>query len=324
MSKKINIIAIGGVSKILSNLPKNQNLFAIDTNSKNLQKLAENITKIQFGSGDGSGGDSEFAKTLFDEKQIESIFDCDLLVLIAGIGGGTGSGITPLIAKIAKEKKILTKLICFTPLQTETSYKKSDEVLSEFKNLKLPITLINNQQIFDKMHKETQIKEFWGIANFQASETIKALKNILESENIDYLDLKNSLDFEGLCYSNVAKGENFDKALEVLDKTTNPNIDFKTARGFLLSFKIGNSGMTVDQNTQIQKFIKNVQNGTQADLKTSQEYTEKDEFEITVLVSGIGSKIQIDENYQKTILEKQTQSEKDKKSEIAKQNASKK
>lgn len=329
LTKKINIVGIGGVSKILANFPKNQNLFALDTNSKNLESLPNFIQKIQFGNGDGSGGNLEFAANLFDPNLVESIFDCDLLILIAGLGGGTGSGITPIISKIAKKKLILTKIIAFSPLNFEGSKAKSNQVLENFKNLDLPITLIDNQAILEKMSKETDFSEFWRIANFGANESIKAVKSIIESQNIDYEDLKKVFDYGGFCYTNSGIGTDFDKAFSNLENsTTLDENSFKTAKGFLLNFKIGKNGMNLEQLDKIQNFIKFVQSSTNANLKTSQETTENEEFEITVLVSGIGTQTKIDENYSKIIQDKFEFEQKKYlsqiRSESAKQNLSKK
>ena len=301
-TKKINIVAIGGISKILTNFPKNQNLFAIDTNSKNLESLPNFIQTIQFGNGDGSGGNLEFAQSLFDPNLIESIFDCDLLILISGLGGGTGSGITPIIAKIAKEKQILTKLIAFSPLNTEGSKSKSDQVLENFKDLNLPITLIDNQEILDKMSPDAQGRDYQKIADFGANEAVNCIKSILESQNLDFRDLKNTLDYGGFCWSNSGTGKSYEEANHNLQSTTTirPS-QFKTAKGMLLNFKIGKSGMTLEQENEIQEFVKLFQNQEQNNVKTNKEYTDGEEFEITILISGIGTQTKIDQNYSQII-----------------------
>lgn len=323
--KKLNIIAIGGVSKILANFPKNSNLFALETNSNNLSALPDHIQKIQFGNGDGSGGNPEFAKSLFDIKQVEPLFDCDLLILIAGLGGGTGSGITPELAKIAKEKGILTKIIAFSPLSFEGSKAKSAQVLENFKSLNLPITLIDNQQIYEKMPKNSQGQDYQETADFGANEAVNCIKSILESQNIDFNDLKKVFDYGGFCYTNSGFGKSYKEADYNLQSTTtiNPS-QFKTAKGMLLNFKIGTSGMTLDQEEEILKFVKLFQNEEQNNVKINKEYTKTEEFEITILVSGIGTQTKIDENYSQ-IIQQKAEAEKAKYiSQINSQNAKRK
>lgn len=296
--KKINIIGIGGASKVLAKFTKNQNLFAIETNQKILDFLPDHITKIVMGNGDGAGGNIELAKQSFDLNKIDQIFDCDLLILIAGLGGGTGSGLTPEIAKIAKEKQILSKIILFSPLESEGREQIASKSLIEIQSLELPITLIDNQKIKDKIPGELKMSEVYNILDFGAIETVKTIENILSSQNIDYKDISKSF-VDGYVYSNSVRGNTFQEAMDNLDKTTSNDINFANSKHILFSVK----GDML--KSEFDSLIKTLRSNTTANLKDSLEITDKD-FEINVIVTGINNKIEIDDNYSQIIQQKQS------------------
>lgn len=319
MSKKINIIAVGGVTKILAKFNKNQNLFAIETNQKTLDALPDHITKFCFG-GDGAGGDTEFAKSLFDPSQIESIFDCDLLIIIAGLGGGTGSGIAPEVAKIAKDKQILSKLILFSPLNREGAKQNSSKSLENFQSLNLPITLIDNQAILENLPNNLTIADFYNIADYGAIETIKTLENVLSSQNIDYKDIQKSF-VDGYTYCNTVKGKDFDTAFDNLQKTTliDPNT-LANSKNFLLSIKSNN--MSIKEFDTIGEFTNFIKSKTQANFKFSFDQTDKD-FEISIFITGISDKVDFDPDYSQIQIDKIDQNKKDYISQVRSESAKK-
>jgi len=330
--KKLNIITIGGISKILANFPKNSNLWALETNSNNLSALPEFVQKIQFGNGDGSGGNPEFAKSLFDPKQVEPLFDCDLLILIAGLGGGTGSGITPEIAKLAKEKGILTKIIAFSPRKIDNTFKSAKATLETFQKLSLPITVIDNQEIFDKLPETANFFDFLKTADFGARDTTKTLESILESQDIDFGDLKRIFGYNGLCFSTTLKGNDFDSVLNDLKKTMNSE-QISTAKGFLMSIKVDQNSFSKKQE-QILTGIFDESKTAKIDFKgcivksnipTKENDSEKKIlFEISIFLTGIGTQDLTDKDYFETNQRKIDQDKADYKSEVNSQNAKRK
>jgi cell division protein FtsZ len=131
MKKSIKIIGVGGAGiNILNNLKlisKNKiEFWAINTDSKSLVR-SKIINRIQLSNdGNGAGGNSVVARFVTEKSRelVEVIKGVDAIILLAGFGGGTGSGATPVIAKLSKSFGAQVFVVATMPFEHEGSLRK--------------------------------------------------------------------------------------------------------------------------------------------------------------------------------------------------------
>jgi len=154
--KEVKIVGVGGAGiNILNNLNIKSNmateLWAINTDSKSLVR-SKISNKIQLSNdGKGMGGDS--IKGWLVAKQADKLVglvkDTDAVILLSGLGGGTGSGVTPVIAKLAKKFGIKVFAIATMPFKHEglSRRKKAEITLGELSANVDVLKIIENETI---------------------------------------------------------------------------------------------------------------------------------------------------------------------------------
>ncbi|MCL2043687.1 MAG: hypothetical protein FWG89_06055 [Treponema sp.] len=242
---KINVVGIGGAGcNIINGFAgkiKNINTIAIDTDiiSLNLCKAGEKILSgNSFLEGKGSGGKPEIGKSAVKDSEIEiknAINDSGIVVIVAGFGGGTGSGAFSIVAKIAKELGILTIVIFTRPLRNEEKHKFEimlDAVnkLSENTDASL---CIDNEKLINIFTNVVSLNIAYNYINDYVRSFIECISRMVNSNNTIIIDLNDlqdifenpsklsfgsgkSLSKEGplIAYERAIKNEFFDDSIE--------------------------------------------------------------------------------------------------------------
>jgi cell division protein FtsZ len=252
---KIRVIGIGGgggsiISEICGDLPK-IDFIAANTDKRSLQNLSKKVKVFQFGEsqtkGLGTGMDPELGKNAaFNEKEkIKKIMENqDICILVASLGAGTGSGATPVFAKIAKELGCIVYGIFTLPFNFEGSRKLeiAKNSLEETRPYLNALSILPNENIFKIIDKNAPLKEALSIINNNLSESLKGLIEAIYNPgliNIDFADLRTVLEGKGkITYLNtsifdVSKG--VDEVLKEI--TASPFYSYNTdgATGILLN-----------------------------------------------------------------------------------------
>ncbi|WP_027120617.1 cell division protein FtsZ [Mycoplasmopsis lipofaciens] len=306
---KLKVIGIGGAGNNAINLLLNENLsdislYIANTDSQDLDKsICEN--KILLGknnNGMGAGGNPEIgAKCASESEQdiYESIKDADIVIIAAGLGGGTGTGAAPVIANIAKKANKLTLAIVTTPFAIEGDIRAN--VANEgFKKLKTVVdsyVLVSNQKISDSYNK-LPVSEMFKFSNTVLKNMIKIIKEIVFETgaiNLDFNDLREVLvngqdTIIGL--GRAVGKERYKKAVEnalaplMLDENT------RKCEKILIHI-ICDKNTNFDEIEQAKKIIdgklKNEENKAQTffGLRYS-ETTEKEElFQVNIIATGL-------------------------------------
>ena len=175
---KISVIGIGGAGGNAINTMINANINNIDFIAANTdgQALSRSLTtrQIQLGKnttlGLGAGSDSETGRKAAEEsieEIISELGDVNMLFITTGMGGGTGSGAAPVIAKTAREKGILTVAVVTKPFDFEG--KKRMEVaengLALLKENVDTLIVIPNQNLFKIANEKTTFDEAFKMAD---------------------------------------------------------------------------------------------------------------------------------------------------------------
>ncbi len=193
---------------------------AANTDAKSLKGCGRKVIKFQFGQnlthGLGTGMNPELGKLAAqnEKEKIKKLLEgYDLCILVASLGGGTGSGAVSTFAKISKNLGNLTYGIFTLPFKFEREKKMEIAmgVLKEARGYFNAITVIPNERVFQIINKDTPIKEALSAINKFLSESLGGLIETIYKPgliNIDFADFKTVLKGRGrLAYLNTIESQ---------------------------------------------------------------------------------------------------------------------
>ncbi len=222
---KIKVIGVGGagnnaVNRLIESGLETAEYIVVNTDNQALAR-SKARKRIQIGvqatKGLGAGADPAVGKQAAEENKAElqeALKDTDLLFITAGMGGGTGTGAAPVIAKIAKEMKILTVAVVTLPFSFEAK-KRMDNAITGMEDLKKyvdAIITIPNDKIIQVVPKGTSLQEALKVADEVLRQGIRGISELIVNPsliNLDFADVKTTLKGKGIAHMGigVAKGE---------------------------------------------------------------------------------------------------------------------
>lgn len=315
---KIRIVGIGGggnsiVSEITQRIDspgkKKISFVVANTDSQALRKTSSKALRFRFGKeitfGLGTGMDPELGEESAqkEKERIAKILDGqDLLILVACLGGGVGSGSAPVFAKISKDLGNLTYGIFTLPFKFEGGKKmeiakKSLRLLRRRLNT---LTIIPNERIFQIVDKKTPLTDALSIINKSLAQSLEGLIEMIYQPgliNIDFADLKTVLGRRGkIAYLNTieAKGPNrVQKAIEELSSTPLYPYTMRRAKGILFNIS-SEQNLKLSEVNQISRAIWDLVEGkAKIIFGISEDKEQKDKIKITLLATGCKYKISL-------------------------------
>jgi cell division protein FtsZ len=176
--------------------------------------------------GLGSGGRPETGKQAAmedTERLIESLQGADMVFLTAGLGGGTGTGATPILANLASEMGVLTIAIVTLPFEFEGKVraKQANEGLKELKNVVDTVIAIPNERLLQTVNLDTSIQDAFKMADDILRQAAQGISDLITKPgliNLDFADVKSIMKGMGMAFmgTGIASGEN--RAVEAAQK----------------------------------------------------------------------------------------------------------
>lgn len=259
--------------------------------------------KIQLGSGLtqglGAGSNPEVGKKAAMEA-IEDIIEVlgvntKMLFITAGMGGGTGTGAAPVIAKTAKELDILTVGIVTTPFSFEGK-KRKDFAHEGLENLKRSVDcllVISNDKI-KQMYGNLPLRQAFSHANDILTTAAKGIAELITFPgyiNVDFEDVKTVMKNSGVALMGSATAEGEDRALVAVKEALaspllNDNQIFG-AKNILLNITSGSEEVLMDEVDLISNYIQD-ESGLTAEMifGTSYDETLGDKLAVTIIATG--------------------------------------
>ena len=305
---RIKVIGAGGcggnaVSHMIRQGLHNVDFIAVNTDS---QALAGNAApmRMQIGSvltrGRGTGGNPEIGRkaALEDEERLREVLkDAEMVFVTAGMGGGTGTGSAPVLARIAREGGALTVGVVTKPFQFEGSRRMSqaDEGLRELKDAVDTLITIPNQRLLSIASRTTSLREAFQKADdvlLQAVRGISELVTVHGLINLDFADVRSIMAEMGLAMMGAASATGENRAVEAAQRAISSplleDVSIKGARGLLINVT-GGPDMSLYEVTEAASLIQeeahedaNIIFGAVIDEKLA------DEIRITVIATGFG------------------------------------
>ncbi len=253
--KAIGIGGAGGnaINTMIELGQENVEFWAVNTDVKDLQK-SKAKNKLQIGKritkGFGAGSNPDIGRKSAEESKEEirqMLEGADLVFIVAGMGGGTGTGAAPVVSSIAKEMGILTIGIVNTPFAFDGKKKmtyanKGIEKLREAVDTLIIVPNVKLQEIYAK---ET-IKDVFKIADKILYEGAKAISDIIQETgfiNVDFADVKTVMQNRGLALMGIGFGEGDNRAVQAAESAMkNPllsDLELCDAKGLLINVTVG-------------------------------------------------------------------------------------
>lgn len=302
---RIKVIGVGGagnnaVNRMLEAGINCAEYYVVNTDSQTLV-LSPCKNKIQIGAvltkGLGAGADPDVGRAAAEESKdilTEIIKGTDLLFITAGMGGGTGTGAAPVIAKIARDLKILTVAVVTEPFAFEGK-KRMENTVKGLDNLKKyvdTLIVIPNDKIRTVVDKNTTMVEALRVADEILKQGIKGLAELIVNPaliNLDFADVKTILKDRGIAHLGVgvAKGDN--RIIEAVRVAVNcPLLEttIEGAQGVILNV-VGGNDLTFAEVADAAELVRSVVDASANIIFGARiDPNVQDEVEITVIATG--------------------------------------
>ena len=248
LTPNIGVIGVGGAGGNAINNMVMANLgdvafYAANTDAQALSKSLV-ADRIQLGititQGLGAGANPEVGKaaaTEAEEKIREHIKGLHLLFITAGMGGGTGTGAAPVIARIAKDLGILTIGVVSKPFQFEGAkrMKTAKAGIEELKKYVDTLIVIPNQNLFRIIAANTTFIEAFKIADDVLCQGVRSITDLIINSgnvNLDFADLKTVLSAKGRSIMSTGEASGENRAEISVEKAIfNPLLDDSSIKG---------------------------------------------------------------------------------------------
>jgi cell division protein FtsZ len=233
-SAKIRVVGIGGgggnaLNRMIESGIEGVDFIAVNTDLQALNN-SKAPNKIQIGNqltrGLGSGGQPEKGKqaALEDTEKLLGLLEgSDMVFLTAGLGGGTGTGATPIIANLAAELDVLCIAICTLPFEFEGKVRgrQAEEGLNELKSAVDTVIAIPNERLLQTVNIETSIEDAFKMADDVLRQAVQGVSDLITKPgliNLDFADVKSIMKGMGMAFmgTGIASGEN--RAAEAANK----------------------------------------------------------------------------------------------------------
>jgi len=245
---RITVVGVGGAGCNAVNNMINANLEGVDFLVANTdgQALAHSLSsrKIQLGSaitqGLGAGSKPEIGQLAAEESLqdvMAELADCNMVFITAGMGGGTGTGAAPVIARAARERGILTVGVITKPFEFEGQrrMKQADEGIEELQAYVDTLIVIPNQNLFRLANERTTFADAFHMADAVLHQGVCGVTDLMIKPgqiNLDFADIRTVMGEMGKAMMGTGEASGEARATQAAEAAiNNPLLDDTTMKG---------------------------------------------------------------------------------------------
>ena len=313
---KIKVIGVGGggnnaVNRMIDAGIQSAEFIAVNTDVQALMRSkADPEKRIQIGKelteGLGAGSYPEIGEKAAEEsrEELEKLVEgVNLLFITAGMGGGTGTGAAPVIAKIAREKgcvtvAVVTKPFAFEGKKREENAKKGIANLAKFVDT---LIVIPNDKLLDSLPKNTPMEEALRRADDNLKQAICGISDLITVPaliNLDFADVRTIIKGQGLAHMGIgrAKGEN--RIVEaVRQAVSSPMLEttIEGAKSVILNVT-GGKDLMLNEISEAAVLVQGIiDESANIIFGATIDESMVDEVKITVIATGFSAEKEVDE-----------------------------
>lgn len=301
----IKVIGIGGagcnaVNRMIDSELKGVSFIAVNTDHQVLNR-SKAETKIQIGEkltrGLGAGGNPEVGQKSAEES-LETIQQyiagSDMIFITAGMGGGTGTGAAPIIAKAAKEAGALTVGVVTKPFTFEGRKRKehADLGVTYLKSFVDSLVVVPNDRLLQISEKNTTMMEAFKLADDVLKNGVEGISSLISDEgliNLDFADVKTIMSNRGIAHMGIgrASGERrVEEAIKMAVDSPLLETSIKGAKAVLLNIMGGYDLGMLEVSGASDAIAKEVAEDAMIIFGTSVKEDMQDEIQVTVIATG--------------------------------------
>lgn len=303
---RIKVIGVGGsgknaVNHMIGSKVNGVEFIVMNTDVQDLHKsladkkinLGKNLTK-----GLGAGMNPEVGKRAAEETKSEIqdvIKGADLVFIACGMGGGTGTGAAPIVARASKEQGILTVAVVTRPFSFEGAHRMrlAEMGIKELEKEVDAIVIIPNDRLLAISDKETTFKDAFAMCDEVLRQAVEGITDLITTPgiiNVDFADIKAIMADAGSALMGIGRAAGDNRAEEAALRAINSpllEISINGAKGVLFSIA-GNEDLGIQE---VQTAAKIITESIDQDAKvifgtTRDEKLKKGEIRITVIATG--------------------------------------
>ena len=308
---RIKVIGVGGSGKnalnhMISSKVRNVEFIAMNTDTQDLHNslaekkihLGKNLTK-----GLGAGMNPEVGKRAAEETKAEvqdAIKGADMVFIACGMGGGTGTGAAPIVARASKEQGILTVGVVTKPFFFEGNQRMriADAGLAELSKEVDAIIVIPNDRLLSIAGKDTSLKDAFAMCDNVLKDAVEGISDLITTPgiiNVDFADIRAIMADAGTALMGIGSASGENRAVAAANEAINSpllDISINGARGVLFAIS-GSEDLTMHE---IQEAAKVITEAIDKDAKVifgtiHDERLKKGEVKVTVIATGFTTEL---------------------------------
>lgn len=301
----IKVIGVGGgggnaVNCMVESGVSNIEYIAVNTDAKALNK-SKAATKIPIGTkltkGRGAGNKPEVGQRSAEENRDEietHLKGADMVFITAGMGGGTGTGAAPVVAKIAKEMDILTVAVVTKPFLFEREQKmaQAERGIAELKKYVDSLIVIPNERLLVGLDKPLTMKQSFSLSDDVLKTGVKSISDLIVEEgyiNLDFADVSTIMRGAGLAHMAIGHGSGKDKARDAANSViSSPLLEtsISGAKRLLINITMSEDILSADVDNATKMITDTAADGVEFIFGTAFRDDLQDEMYITVIAAG--------------------------------------
>ena len=306
----IKVVGVGGcgnnaIEHMIKNKVSGVDFICVNTDAQDLRNnpvsenrkcnIGQNITR---GLGAGANPDIGRQAAIEDRDKLkEAIENCDMLFITAGMGGGTGTGASPVIAELAKELGILTVAVVTKPWKYEKKKRmKNAEIgIEELRSKVDSLIIIPNDKLC--ADKDMPLSESKNQSNAVGERAVGGIAELITKPgeiNLDFADVKSVMSNAGSTMMGSGIGEGTDRAEDAIQQAiASPlleDVNVKDAKGLLINIT-SNGSLTTGEFEAIGEHIGSLVDEDEADVivGTTVDESLEDRIKVTVVATGMNN-----------------------------------
>jgi len=306
---KIKVIGVGGAGGNAINNMIESNLHGVKFIAANTDSQALGTSrapvKIQMGEtlteGLGAGADPDIGRdaAVESEKEIrQSLEGSHMVFITAGLGGGTGTGAVPVIAKICKELGSLTVAVVTKPFSFEGKRRavQAEEGLARLKEVADTVITIPNDRLRGLASKNAKMIEMFKKADEILLHSVRGITDLIMMPgliNLDFADVRSTMSRAGMAIMGIGSSSSENRAVEAAERAIShpllEDISISGAKGVLMNITCSSDFTMEEMAEASERIYKEV--GEEADIIWGAviDDTLGEEVRVTVIATGIGS-----------------------------------
>ena len=307
-SAVIRVIGVGGgggnaVEHMVTSNIEGVEFICVNTDAQALQKssartvlqLGNNVTK-----GLGAGANPEIGRqaALEDRERLHELLNgADMVFITAGMGGGTGTGASPVIAQIAREMGILTVAVVTKPFPFELKRRMTiaQEGISELSEHVDSLITIPNEKLMSVLGERVSLKAAFAAANDVLLGAVQGIAEVITRPgmiNVDFADVRTVMSEKGRAMMGSGRGTGEDRARIAAEAAMRcpllEDINLSGARGILVNIT-ADMELGIDEFAAVGDSIRDfASENALVVVGTALDESAGDEVRITVVATGLG------------------------------------